>query len=132
MLQREKSDNQRLGERVALLAGVVDLIVESRRQGATNWVARLANALPHEPLRLFDISMEREGWTRARDGVAYDALPAAAAAGLRAECVQLVKRVQAELGRGNAIVRPLRRELEGTELDLASRLIRTSLGRGVA
>lgn len=45
--------------------------------------------------------------------------------------MQLVKLVQAELGTRQRH-RPGRLELEGTELDLASLLIRTSLGQGVA
>jgi 4-hydroxy-tetrahydrodipicolinate synthase len=43
--------------------------------------------------------------------------------------VQLIKLVQAEMGRGSSRVRPPRLELEGAELDSALKLIRSQLAR---
>lgn len=128
-VRRITAIRQHLGDRVALLAGVDDLIVESVAMGATGWVASLANALPDEVLKLFDISMEG----RPEEGrVIYDALLPLLRLDSAPKYVQLVKLVQAEVGRGSARVRPPRLELDGAELDLATLLIRASLGQHVA
>ena len=51
----------RLGDRLRILVGVDDVLVEGVHAGATGWVAGLVNALPHESVALFDL----EDW-RAR------------------------------------------------------------------
>ena len=43
-----------LGDRLALLAGMDDAILESIPMGATGWVAGLVNAFPAESVRLFE------------------------------------------------------------------------------
>lgn len=113
-----------LGDRVALLVGVDDEIVEGLAVGAAGWVAGLANALPRESVALFD---------RARGGDVEKAfqlyrwfLPL-----LRMDTVpkfvQLIKLVQQEAGMGGARVRPPRLELAGGELESAQALIRKVL-----
>jgi 4-hydroxy-tetrahydrodipicolinate synthase len=112
------------GERLAILVGVDDLIVEGIAAGAVGWIAGLADALPAESVRLFDL---------ARAGKAAEAralyewfLPL-----LRLDTVpkfvQLIKLVQAETGLGSETVRPPRLELAGAEREQALRLVRDSL-----
>ena len=47
----------RLGDRLALLAGMDDMILESIPMGATGWIAGLVNALPDESVKLFELGM---------------------------------------------------------------------------
>ncbi len=102
-----------LGNRLAILVGVDDAIVEGIEAGAVGWVAGLVNALPRESVELFRL---------AGDGKREDAfelyrwfLPL-----LRMDTVpkfiQLIKQVQAEMGIGSARVRPPRLEMVGEEL----------------
>jgi len=46
-----------VGDRLALLVGVDDLIVESVAGGACGWIAGLVNAFPVESVRLFDLAV---------------------------------------------------------------------------
>jgi len=102
-----------LGERVEIAVGIDDALLEGVAAGATGWVAGLANALPHESRRLFDLA--RSGtFDRARELYRWflpllrmDAEP---------KFVQKIKLVEAELGLGSPRVRPPRLELSGAEL----------------
>ena len=125
-----------LGDRLRILVGVDDLIVEGIAAGATGWVAGLVNALPAESVRLFEL---------ARRGYAPD-VPAAEAAQARAQAdalyrwflpllaldtvpkfVQLIKLVQQRVGRGDEQVRGPRLVLEGAEREAALALIDAGL-----
>ena len=106
----------RLGDRLALLVGVDDLIVEGIDAGATGWVAGLVNAFPAESVALFRAALEG----RRADALdlyrwflpllRMDTVP---------KFVQLIKLVQERVGRGSARVRPPRMELIGEELRAA-------------
>jgi 4-hydroxy-tetrahydrodipicolinate synthase len=115
------------GDRLAVLVGVDDLIVEGIAAGATGWIAGLANALPSESIRLFDLAfVGRFGETRALYEwflplLRFDVVP---------KFVQLIKLVQQEVGLGSERVRPPRRPLEGAERDAALAVIRAALERG--
>jgi len=108
------------GDRLAIFAGMDDMIVESVPMGASGWVAGLVNALPAESVEVFEAA--REGrWEDAR--ALYEwFLPL-----LRLDCVpkfvQLIKLVQARVGRGTETVRPPRLLLEGRERAEALALI---------
>ena len=113
-----------LDDRLSILVGVDDAILEAVGVCATGWIAGLANALPRESVDLFDygISGDRD---RAFELYRWflpllrmDTVP---------KFVQLIKLVQSELGRGNARVRPPRLQLAGSELDDTLRIIRTAL-----
>jgi 1-pyrroline-4-hydroxy-2-carboxylate deaminase len=113
-----------LGERLKILVGVDDAILEAAAVGATGWVAGLANALPRESVELFNCGINGQ---RERAFELYrwflpllrmDTVP---------KFVQLIKLVQAEEGRGNARVRPPRLQLTGSELDQTLNLIREAL-----
>jgi dihydrodipicolinate synthase/N-acetylneuraminate lyase len=94
--------------------------------GATGWVAGLVNALPLESVRLFELASAGR-WEEAT-ALYHWFLPL-----LRLDTVpkfvQLIKLVQAEVGRGSPTVRPPRLELEGEELQAALTVIRRQLDR---
>lgn len=102
-----------LGDRLALLVGVDDAIVEGIYAGAVGWVAGLVNALPRESVELFNLA--RAGKTQQAFDLYRWFLPL-----LRLDTVpkfvQIIKQVQQEAGAGSARVRPPRLELEGKEL----------------
>ena len=114
-----------LGDRLAIFAGLDDMILEAIPAGASGWIAGLVNALPEESVRLFDLAMDGQ-WEQATELYHWflpllrmDTVP---------KFVQLIKLVQAEVGHGTTTVRPPRLELEGEELDEALRVIRQQLG----
>jgi dihydrodipicolinate synthase/N-acetylneuraminate lyase len=113
-----------LGERLAVMAGVDDTIVEAVGVGASGWVAGLANALPRESAELFNAAMRADRHTAARiyrwflPLLRMDTVP---------KFVQLIKLVQAERGSGYARVRPPRLELAGAELQATKEIIRSAL-----
>jgi 4-hydroxy-tetrahydrodipicolinate synthase len=111
-------------ERLAILVGVDDCIVESIAAGATGWIAGLVNAFPVESVRLFDLAAignfeeARQLYEWFLPLLRMDTVP---------KFVQLIKLVQAELGRGRATVRPPRLELAGNELNEQLGMIRAQL-----
>jgi dihydrodipicolinate synthase/N-acetylneuraminate lyase len=123
-VRRVTALRERLGDRLALLAGMDDMILESIPMGATGWIAGLVNAFPLESVQLFELG--RAGRFDEARAIYEWFLPL-----LRLDTVpkfvQLIKLVQAEVGRGTATVRPPRLELEGRELDAMRALIRERL-----
>ena len=133
-IRRIAAIRHRLGDRLAILVGVDDVIVEGIAAGATGWIAGLVNAMPVESVRLFDLA------TRA---ISPDASTAAQA---RAEAdelyrwflpllaldtvpkfVQLIKLVQQQVGHGHERVRAPRLVLEGAEREATLALIADKL-----
>lgn len=113
-----------LDRRLEISVGVDDAVLEAIGVGATGWVAGLANALPRESVELFNCGINGES-DKAFDLYRWflpllrmDTVP---------NFVQLIKLVQAEIGIGNARVRPPRLELVGAELDQAKKIIRDAL-----
>ena len=111
-------------DRLSILVGVDDAVLEAIAVGATGWIAGLANALPRESVELFECGVSGE---RDRAFELYrwflpllrmDTVP---------KFVQLIKLVQSQLGRGNARVRPPRLPLAGSELEGTLKVIRTAL-----
>jgi 4-hydroxy-tetrahydrodipicolinate synthase len=111
-------------ERLALFAGLDDMIVEAARVGAVGWIAGLVNALPAETVALFRHATQ--GNTREADAIYRWFLPL-----LRMDTVpkfvQLIKLVQQELGMGSERVRAPRLTLEGAEREGALRTIRAAM-----
>ncbi len=105
-----------LGDRLNILVGVDDVVVEGVYAGAAGWIAGLANAFPRESVELFDLALagkrsqalELYRWFLPL--LRMDTVP---------KFVQLIKWAQGETGSGSAIVRPPRLELVGRELELA-------------
>ena len=113
-----------LDRRLEIFVGVDDAVLEAIGVGATGWIAGLANALPRESVDLFDFAMNGES-DKAFDLYRWflpllrmDTMP---------NFVQLIKLVQAEVGVGNARVRPPRLELTGDELGQIGKTIREAL-----
>ena len=113
-----------LGDRLEILVGVDDAILEGIGVGAAGWVAGLANALPRESVELFNLgrtcqheqAFELYRWFLPL--LRMDTVP---------DFVQLIKLVQAEAGMGNARVRPPRLELTGDKLSRVQGTIRDAL-----
>jgi 1-pyrroline-4-hydroxy-2-carboxylate deaminase len=113
-----------LDRRLEISVGVDDAVLEAIGVGATGWIAGLANALPRESVDLFhcgvngdsDKAFELYRWFLPL--LRMDTVP---------NFVQLIKLVQAELGMGNARVRPPRLELVGEELEQIKKTIGDAL-----
>jgi 1-pyrroline-4-hydroxy-2-carboxylate deaminase len=115
-----------LGERIRILVGMDDVVVESVAMGAVGWVAGLVNALPEESVRLFDLASHgkmAEAWAL------YDWFLPLLRLDTVPKFVQLIKLVQEMVGKGSARVRPPRLELEGAELAGMKTTIRAALDR---
>jgi dihydrodipicolinate synthase/N-acetylneuraminate lyase len=102
-----------IGDRLAILVGVDDAIVEGVAAGAVGWVAGLVNALPRESVDLFNLAVgqKQEAFELYRwflPLLRMDTVP---------KFIQLIKQVQEELGVGSSRVRPPRLQLIGAELD---------------
>jgi len=113
-----------LGDRLEVLVGVDDAILETLAVGATGWVAGLANALPRESVDLFNFGISGD---REKAFALYRWFLPLLRLDTKPDFVQLIKLVQAEAGIGNARVRPPRLQLEGDELQQAKTLVRTAL-----
>src|SRR5260221_12049186 len=102
-----------LGDRLEVLVGVDDAIVEGLDAGAVGWIAGLVNAFPAESVALYRYAREgRRAEAEALYGwflplLRMDTVP---------KFVQLIKLAQEKVGRGSARVRPPRLALEGLEL----------------
>ena len=112
------------GDRLEVLVGVDDAIVEGVRAGATGWVAGLVNAFPRESVALHNHAMR--GHTKKADALYQWFLPL-----LRMDTVnkfvQLIKLVQQEVGMGNERVRGPRLTLAGAERKVALDTLKQAL-----
>ncbi len=113
-----------LGERLWILIGVDDLIVEGIAAGASGWVAGLVNAFPRESVVLFELA--RAGRLAEATPLYHWFLPL-----LRLDVVpkfvQLIKLVQSRVGLGSVHVRAPRLVLAGDELAQAIAIIDRAL-----
>lgn len=112
------------GNRLVVGVGLDDLVVEGIAAGASFWIAGLADALPAESVRLFELAIQEKHdaagkllrWflplLRFDTGIKF---------------VQLIKLVQERCGVCSARVRPPRLMLTGTELAQAEILITEAL-----
>jgi 1-pyrroline-4-hydroxy-2-carboxylate deaminase len=109
-----------IGDRLELLVGMDDSLVEGVRVGAVGWIAGLVNAYPRESVRLFELACAgstEELWALYAwflPLLRLDTVP---------KFVQLIKLCQEKLGLGNARVRAPRLVLEGAERAAAEALI---------
>ncbi|QEE24422.1 dihydrodipicolinate synthase family protein [Rhodanobacter glycinis] len=109
-----------LGDRINLLVGMDDALVEGVSMGAVGWVAGLVNAYPAESVKLFELA--RDGGAKAAMPLYTWFLPL-----LRLDTVptfvQLIKLVQEKVGMGSETVRAPRLPVAGTERDYALKVI---------
>jgi dihydrodipicolinate synthase/N-acetylneuraminate lyase len=102
-----------LGDKLSVLVGVDDAIIEGIAAGAVGWVAGLVNALPRESVDLFRFAsagQAKEAFELYRwflPLLRMDTVP---------KFIQLIKQIQQEAGAGCARVRPPRLEIMGEEL----------------
>lgn len=115
---------QQLGDRLAVFAGLDDMIVEAIAVGATGWIAGLVNALPAESVALARLARDGQ-MTEALELYHWflpllrlDTLP---------DFVQRIKLVQEELGAGAARVRPPRLELDTDVADETRAVLRCAM-----
>jgi 1-pyrroline-4-hydroxy-2-carboxylate deaminase len=117
-----------LGNRLALFAGLDDMILEALAVGADGWVAGLVNALPTESVTLVDLAkagkmpeaMRLYAWFLPL--LRFDTVP---------KFVQLIKLVQAEVGMGTETVRAPRLQLSPAEREEALKIVRKRLAHRV-
>jgi 4-hydroxy-tetrahydrodipicolinate synthase len=115
-----------LGDRLDILVGVDDLVLEGVQAGAVGWIAGLADALPEESVRLFDLA--RDGKV-AEARALYDWFLPLLRLDTVPKFVQLIKLVQQETGLGSEAVRPPRLPLEAPEREAVVGLVRYALAR---
>lgn len=123
-LRRIAAIRSLLGNRLAILVGVDDAVVEGVGAGAVGWIAGLVNAFPAESVTLFqlassgnsDEAFELYRWFLPL--LRMDTVP---------KFVQLIKWVQEEVNVGTARVRPPRLQLEGNELLDAQKKLQQAL-----
>lgn len=113
-----------VGDRLQILVGVDDAIVESIYMGAVGWVAGLVNAFPKESVDLFNLAQAGEH-EKAFDLYSWflpllrlDTVP---------KFVQLIKQVQEDVGMGSARVRGPRMVVVGPELAETKRILAEAL-----
>lgn len=127
-VRRLTAYRERLGERMAIFAGLDDMVLESTLMGGDGWIAGLVNALPEESVRLFELGRDRRVEEARRlyewflPLLRMDTVP---------KFVQLIKLVQAQVGRGSETVRPPRLPLVGQERNDVLALIQAKLGARV-
>jgi 4-hydroxy-tetrahydrodipicolinate synthase len=97
------------GDRIDVLVGLDDMVLEGVAAGAVGWVAGLVNALPRESVLLFERARAGDGSAEALYRsflplLRLDTVP---------EFVQAIKLVQQEVGHGDERVRPPRLPLDG-------------------
>jgi 1-pyrroline-4-hydroxy-2-carboxylate deaminase len=102
-----------VGRRLDILVGMDDAIVEGVYAGAVGWVAGLVNAFPAESVALFDAASRGD---KARAAALYDWFLPLLRLDTVPKFVQLIKWVQAEVGRGTPLVRPPRLMPAGADL----------------
>jgi dihydrodipicolinate synthase/N-acetylneuraminate lyase len=107
------------GDRLHILCGVDDLIVEALAMGAEGWIAGLVNAFPKESVELFE----------TRDWKLYQWFLPLLRMDTVPKFVQLIKLAQQEVGMGNERVRAPRLPLVGSEREGSLAIIRAALRR---
>lgn len=109
-----------LGDRLQLLVGMDDAIVEGVAMGAVGWIAGLVNAYPKESVKLYELA--RDGGPKAAESLYKWFLPL-----LRLDTVptfvQLIKLVQEKTGMGSERVRAPRLPVAGAEREMALKII---------
>lgn len=119
-VRRLAAIRERTGDRLVLLVGVDDLIVEGIAMGAEGWIAGTVNAFPEEAVQLFE--QARSGGYAAARALYEWSLPL-----LRMDTVpkfvQLIKLMQERVGLGSERVRAPRLVVEGAEREQALAVI---------
>lgn len=113
-----------LHDRLTILVGLDDAVVEGVAAGAEGWIAGLVNAFPEESVALFEAAARgdkvrsREIYNWFLPLLRLDTVP---------KFVQYIKWVQAEIGRGAYVVRGPRLPLDARELESAKVILAQAL-----
>jgi dihydrodipicolinate synthase/N-acetylneuraminate lyase len=105
------------GDRLAVFAGLDDMVLEAQAAGAVGWIAGLVNALPRETMSLFN-EKSKDIYRWFLPMLRMDTVP---------KFVQLIKLVQQECGMGHERVRGPRLVLAGQEREEALGVIKAAL-----
>ena len=118
-----------VGDRIEVLVGVDDCVVEGVLVGAVGWIAGLANAFPKDSVELFDrtVRVREQCGDRAELEALYNWFLPLLRMDTAPKLVQLIKLAQQLVGMGSTRVRPPRLELVGSELKDARRVIQHAL-----
>jgi 4-hydroxy-tetrahydrodipicolinate synthase len=112
------------GDRLKLLVGVDDAIVEGLHAGADGWIGGLVNAFPRESVALFDYALRGE---MKKAGELYRWFLPLLRMDTVVKFVQLIKLVQQGVGWGSERVRPPRCVLVGAERRVALETLKTAM-----
>jgi 1-pyrroline-4-hydroxy-2-carboxylate deaminase len=123
-VRRLTAYREQLGDRLAIFAGLDDMALEAFLMGGDGWIAGLVNALPAESVQLFELA---RGGRVAEARALYEWFLPLLRFDTVPKFVQLIKLVQAELGRGSEQVRPPRLPLTGAERETALAVLRHAI-----
>lgn len=112
-----------VGDRLDLLAGLDDMVVEAARMGADGWVAGLVCALPAESIALFELARSPEPGHFAQALALYRWFLPLLRLDTTPVFVQQIKLVQQALEMGHERVRAPRSTLVGAEREATLALI---------
>jgi dihydrodipicolinate synthase/N-acetylneuraminate lyase len=113
-----------VGDRLTLLVGMDDAIVEGIAAGAQGWIAGLVNAFPRESVVLVEAARAGD---QAKARAIYEWFLPLLRLDTVPKFVQYIKWIQAELNCGTATVRPPRLPLVGAELANAQAILALAL-----
>jgi 4-hydroxy-tetrahydrodipicolinate synthase len=113
-----------VGDRLTLLVGMDDAIVEGIAAGAQGWIAGLVNAFPRESVVLVEAARAGD---HAKARAIYEWFLPLLRLDTVPKFVQYIKWIQAELNCGTATVRPPRLPLVGAELANAQAILALAL-----
>jgi len=113
-----------VGDRLTLLVGMDDAIVEGIASGAQGWIAGLVNAFPRESVVLVEAARAGD---HAKARAIYELFLPLLRLDTVPKFVQYIKWIQAELNCGTATVRPPRLPLAGAELANAQAILALAL-----
>jgi 4-hydroxy-tetrahydrodipicolinate synthase len=114
----------RFGDRLAVVCGVDDLIVESVALGAVAWVSGMANALPKQSVQLVNLALEND-FARARK--LYAALIPLFHLDTVVKLVQHIKLAENIVSGSAETVKPPRLNLEGEERERTIAIVKKTL-----
>ncbi len=113
-----------MGDRVQLLCGLDDVILESVALGATGWVSGISNVFPRECNHLFELAAAG----RVREALPlYRWLMPLLHLDARGDLVQCIKLAEQLVGRGSERTRPPRLALAGEERAEVERVVAEAL-----
>lgn len=114
----------RFGDRLAVVCGVDDLIVESVALGAKAWVSGMANALPKQSVELLKLALDND-FERARK--LYGALIPLFHLDTVVKLVQHIKLAESIVSGSAETVKPPRLNLEGAEREKTTAIVQKTL-----